>query len=337
MIELILQFLQQTIIINLRKIEHLFKLLLLAPIVIPISLFADSHYLFPSDIVDQAERTHNEAERSERFETQREWSYPDQSETNARGKIVPGKAPSHYPQSEHYKYDDFNADSSSSLSYPPAENTGRSFPAAGHKDLHYDARNTQQYPYQDSAKYQDRKNLQSLKPTDSRTYSQHKYAQENYADSYENRNSTESYPNLLFPGDVQADRQFIHPKYRTLPYQSRNQSQGSIRPQGQIRYIPVPVYGVPGTLPGTVPGVVTPGNMVPGYSHLNPNYSGFNNYYGAPPFMPVNPFNNFLYPGNPFGSMYNNYGNNSFNNMPFRNPNFLAPGLYMPNTYPTSR
>lgn len=369
MIELKTEFFPQAITMSLRNTDYLLMLFLLAPLAFPLSLFADNHYMFPSDVVDEAEQTNVELEGSNRYATQREWSYPEETSTDARGKVISGKTSlyyskdyrsiggqssphqvepnygsSRYPEPDQYKYDNFNAKTPPANplpANPSAYNNSRLHSPDGQGDSQYNAPDIHQYPYESDYKYPRRRNFQQVMPVDPMAFPQPEYVQENYNGNYdgniETRDSNQPYPNLLFPGDIDADKQFMNPKYRALTerYRYGRQAQQLTAP-GQVRYVPVPVYGVPGTLPGTVPGVVTPGNMVPGYSHLTPNYSGYNNYFGTP-FMPVNPFNSYMYPGNPFGSLYNNYGNNSFSNMPFTNPNYMMPGLSMPGMFSPSK
>jgi hypothetical protein len=67
-----------------------------------------------------------------------------------------------------------------------------------------------------------------------------------------------------------------HYNYPAPGYGSESHTPGRYAPdryQYPVQAIPVPVFTLPGTLPGTVPGVVTPSNMVPGFSHLSPDYS----------------------------------------------------------------
>lgn len=344
----------------LHKNVYLLTLTLTVPLLASGPLLAESHFMFPSDVVDKAERMHLEREGSNRYETQREWSYPGDSERKQLNSPSPGQSSSYYPEhhisidgqrvqqpartrsesgygissypeSEHYKYDDFNANASTS--YPAADNRGVSSSLNSTVDYQYDAQRLQRSQTQIHEQSFKGKKHKAQAPVNATSYPRPEYAQDKYDDRFKHQNTHSSYPNLLFPSDIEVEKQFMHPKYRGF----KNPQQGHRSPQAnvpnQIRYVPVPVYGVPGTLPGTVPGVVTPGNMVPGYSHLSPNYySGYNNFMGSP-FMPMNPYNNFSYPGSPLGSFYNTYGNN----MPFTYPNYMVPGLSVPGLFPGNR
>lgn len=175
-----------------------------------------------------------------------------------------------------------------------------------------------------------------------------------------------SYPHLLYPSDMEKNQRLSQAKsynpnsfspYNSLPYNDDAKN---------VKYVPVPVYSVPGTLPGTVPGVVTPGHMVPGYSHLSPDYAygsdlvnhqlsnqnslnqrglnrqllngkGFNKK-AISPFMGTqyNPMSGMgLFPGgsNPFDSFYKSFDNQTHSTSPFAAPGSMLPGFSIPNMF----
>ena len=198
-----------------------------------------------------------------------------------------------------------------------------------------------------------------------------------FSTEIENKKQSEyrsPYPNLLYPTDMESRRHTINKNSNrpdSYSFNSSYPSRGYDRTrefdryveennqQVEIRYIPVPVYRVPGTLPGTVPGVITPANMVPGYSHLSPNYQRgdtFSDIQRQPlsyssrlnrrsstknnirSFMGTgyNPLSGMgVFPGgsNPFDSFYKSYETPSQSLTPFISPTTSIPGFSLPNLF----
>lgn len=274
-------------------------------------VYAQSNYLFPSDIIDQAEQSHYDIGRESRYETNKQWVYPNASQFNNNKHTYSGSsqkfranyhdipelnASTHeknhyqssqyqreniqsfnnklgsgvdwYSESERYKYGDFKSDParpspvqpsfsnqkylSQRIGQQPEFSAGARYPGDNRNHLYaaYDVQNRHQTSY--------RKQFNNM--------------------GYEKKSLPHS--DFLYPGDLD-ENQWSKRKgsYNSNPfnfnsfdsYPDTTQEGDYNRQKVQIQYIPVPVYSIPGTLPGTVPGVVTPGNMVPGYSHLSPN------------------------------------------------------------------
>lgn len=324
---------------------------------LPTISFADNHHLFPSDILDQAEKESYKQERTERYLTERQWSYPGKFDDNMRqnsdtsyypdtnqyitidGKPVsdstsPQYDSSQYPISDHHKYGGLNSNTT-----PNYHSTTDTMGTVSERQQPYDPafNQTGQSKYPPALKY----------PGQAITYPQNNYGTQGYnrnkpAGSVYDTNYGKSHSNLLFPSDVESSKQ--QNKKRFEPFANQfNKQQEINQPKETIRYVPVPVYNVPGTLPGTVPGMVTPSNMVPGYSHLNPynsnpgfgsfpfNNYGTNNLWGGQ-YNPFSPFGTMPGIGNPFSSFYNS-DYNSFNSMPFAYPGYMMPGLSSPDMF----
>jgi hypothetical protein len=197
------------------------------------------------------------------------------------------------------------------------------------------------YPKSEHYKYDDFTKYSDMKP---------KYADEvkrslKGSDFYSTLRET-SHNTILYPSDLEPKKKPKPIKYKSYqkeydqwPYDSeypgeRQQDIAHQEVKEKIRYIPVPVYNIPGVLPGTVPGLVTPPNMVPGYSHLSP-YSSRNiasdklsgNY---------NPFTGFGgYPlmGYPMNNLYQNYGSDNLSLFPFGASDLLMPGFSLPEMF----
>ncbi|MCW8931632.1 MAG: hypothetical protein OQL19_15545 [Gammaproteobacteria bacterium] len=236
-------------------------------------LYAQSNYLFPSDIIDQTEQSQYELGREARYAEQRQWVYPQVRQSSGNKPVYPGSnqnKPRQYQnfqnqseqirtyensdwveESDHYKYDNFELNNSQSSfqtqkdhygnAQQPDSFSGGSFYASDHNTKPIAQ---QKYGTRDSSYYSNVRSSESNHPSNK----------------------------LLYPSDLEVNRNLTN--YNGY-HSYNNQGQQFAQKQNnvQIQYVPVPVYRVPGTLPGTIPGVVTPGNMVPGYSHLSPNSS----------------------------------------------------------------
>jgi hypothetical protein len=344
---------------------------------------AANNFLFPSDIVDQAEQFQHEAARNLRYMTQRQVSYPQIPQSSGKKPVYIGEGRAYgrsqprprfqqrepdfrhadmannwFDNSEQhkpkqYKYDDFQQKPSQNVSarynypkqysYPPSQSQRQSY-----------------YPMNMS------NNLPRYLPNNKFGQKAVQTYQNNFAppmmDMMVPRQAFDSYSNILYPSDLESKRytrgnqglqsQRFNSQNRYVEYNSQGDN---------IKYVPVPVYGVPGTLPGTVPGVVTPGNMVPGYSHLSPGYQynnlaatglGRNNgllnrnsHKRLNPFLgSYSPFSTLGsgldngmggFPGlsNPFDSFYKSYGHDANNTKPFGSPESMVPGFSMPDMF----
>ncbi len=324
---------------------------------------AANNYLFPSDVMAQAERYPYENERGGRYTEQRQWIYPETLKEPGSNpyyskpdQYIPAdhkpvskgqafqnqnyryysedrqkqylqeqylqkqylqKQPEYsayksepFGQSEYYKYSNLKSNNSQTYRYPENNNAANSSASFKDKPYSYEPNSYKSYNYNS-----DESTQQNVYPALSRPARQ--IRQKRY-----NR----SYPELLYPSDMEAGQRFTNNnKY------VRN-SDYAYSDDRQIQYVPVPVYTVPGTLPGTVPGVVTPGNMVPGYSHLSPQKNNSNPFLG----QQFNPLTGMgLFPGgsNPFDSFYKTYGSHSKNISPFASPESMFPGLSIPNMF----
>lgn len=354
---------------------------LLVSLCIPVLLWAiplqaGNNYLFPSDITDQSEQAVYDTERANRYASQRTWAYPENNSLNPNHQgrqtynedqyiTIDGQA-SPYQMQPEYDHSNFN-------------NAERS------KNIDYDSGRVKNYRSVNKVPELTQPNIPQYNTSSGSTgmpaytrkqYQGEKFPGEKYADDFGNRMYEQTmemgqtaYPgntgtrnkatyyrrmnsNLLYPGDVEPVNRFLGKSNEIMQYQPPVQTQQP-KQKNQIQYVPVPVpvYRVPGTLPGTVPGLITPSNMVPGYSHLSPynNYgsSGYGspNYgssgYGSPNFgglnnpfgMPYNSAPGFgTFPGmgmgNPFGNTFNNYGNNPYGGSPFTMPGLMGPGFF---------
>ncbi len=356
--------------VNYRWMPGSFAVSLLA-VTLPVS--AETNYLFPSDIIDQTEQTQYETGRTDRYATQRNWAYPEVSKSSgkkpsysehytghdAQSAFEDKNRPRHHPEdarmkwfedSAHYKYDNFK----------PAQ-TNKQYQQPYRNKQTYNS--AQSYPGEqlpENAYYSDRKNNRQFEARNYRSVRQN--APLNYTQNSSNNRGNEQdrysrpYPNLLYPSDMEAPKNSDRRKaYSMNSFSSNGYNRGSSpmrRAQNmQIQYVPVPVYSVPGTLPGTVPGVVTPGNMVPGYSHLSPVYNYAlpgtsmlnrnrlnNNAFGNLMGTPYSPMTGMgVLPGvtNPFDSFYKIYDNDSRHNRSFTTPETMVPGFSMPDMFST--
>ncbi len=312
--------------------------LIMSGLFLPVTLFAQSSYMFPSDITDPSEKTKVDAERVQRYESERKWIYPDEKNiSRQRQNSEPQNSyenssnGSEYPRSEHYKYDDFSNRNSSKADYRDVQDrhtyTDRQSQSS---ESHYD---NSQSRYQSESRYQPEQRYQSersLQPDRSHQRNNNSYQQDNNNRQFDNLyQSDNSYfpqtsgaiyvSDLIKKPEGQAKRFFPEKddigQYRARAKQPFNNSinkfeKATDQVQSQIRYIPVPVYTYalpPGTLPGTVPGIITPPNMVLGYSHFSPSYGSYNS----------SPYSLYSLPGtggvpvvNPYATMFPDYGGN---------------------------
>ncbi len=314
-------------------------------------LYAQSAYLFPSDILDQSEQLQNDAQSAQRYESQRQWVYPDEvSEQNyiqkSRGNVsYPEKEHkpeyysaeqnniiSDYPRSDHYKYDDFGSKTylNPSKSRPEQRKTPSYNQTQGQFETQSHYKSSPRRQYQAEQQYQSEPVYQSQPQPEYRSYQ--KPPKELYVSDLINKPVRQS--RRFFP-EKNAPASYGKSIQKHMERAGNNSNQRVRQAQTQIHYIPVPVYsyGVPGTLPGTIPGVLTPPSMVPGYSHLAPAYSsyGLTQY---PPAMPYYPYGQRNLPMlNPNTMHYKTYGNNSGGYIPF-NPVNTFPGIStLPNIF----
>ncbi len=320
--------------------------LIMSGLFLPVTLFAQSSYMFPSDITDPSEQTKVDAERAQRYESERKWVYPDEKNISAQRQYSQPQNSyenssngSEYPRSEHYKYDDFSNRNSSEDQGRHTYEGRRYQPSESHYDnsqSRYQSEPSFQSEsrYQPEQSYQSERSLQSNRShqRDNNSYQRdtNSYQQDNNNRQFDNRyQSDNSYfpqtsgaiyvSELIKKPEGQAKRFFPEKgdigQYRARAKQPFNNpinkfEKATDQVQSQIRYIPVPVYTYalpPETLPGTVPGIVTPPNMVPGYSHLSPSYGSYNS----------SPYSLYSLPGtggvpivNPYATMFPDYGGN---------------------------
>jgi len=366
--------------------------------------YAQNNYLFPSDIIDQGEQFQYDLGRDNRYESQRQWVYPNSSEFSERREIYPDanqvtSSNRAFKESQSYSNQGYSNQSFQNKSYPDQSFQSQSFKNHSYQnqDRQFKPSNlmldnswpsesrmnqgvvengynevgrntfdtntsiTNRYP-QNNVRGPQYPGQSPINRYDS-IRSQNPYTSSNYAQRPERQNE------YVYPGDLNNGRSsqlnyngsnpFSFDSFGTFDepeqYQQKHNNENV-----QIRYIPVPVYTVPGTLPGTVPGVVTPGNMVPGYSHLSPskNRTGLNsnsfdqnqypdlkrhkksknNQNAFSPFTglqynPLSSMSSFSGNSNPFDSFYKIYDSQSTNTKPFSAPDFLIPGLSMPSMF----
>ncbi|MCU7940511.1 MAG: hypothetical protein KZQ64_04815 [gamma proteobacterium symbiont of Bathyaustriella thionipta] len=309
------------------------------------SVSAGTKYLFPSDVIDQSEQAQYDIERVERYESQRNWYYPQEQSRVEKNIFYPEskqfqirKKSSWYEQSDHYKYDDFNLNTlpGGQIHQPEQYYPTNDF----NRETQYQKDN---YPKQYSVEQP-----RNIRPPAATNKMQQRYIPESfrkpvYASDFDANGYITNKPSVnMNPYTVPS---YDSPLYKNEAYNSRpnyDWTNDNGKQQVQIQYVPVPVYKVPGTLPGTVPGIVTPGNMVPGYSHLSPNYEHSkkksNNSKGMYDVMgsPYNPFSGFgIFPGdsNPFNGLYKSYNNSSENGFPFLSPDTMIPAFSKPEAF----
>lgn len=384
------------------KNKILLMIILLVPLLLAMPVYAENSYLFPSDIIDQSEQSEYDVGRASRYAAQRKWAYPETSQTSEKKVFYPDfseystidsqpvaaqhqarpyqsqsyqsqdkhKQPRYnnmdsgsklFDDSEYYKYSNFKANSphtsQAELPYIPEEAPPL---VQFSRELRYPGGN---YVNQPGGRNIEREMKKDFVP------------QTEYIDQ---RKYVQSYPNLLYPSDMEINRRsvninshspnsFSSSSFPANSFPVKNdygRERDPTRPDTRIQYVPVPVYNVPGTLPGTIPGVVTPGKMVPGYSHLSPdyNYSGLNSVFrgsgfpgsgllyglqdqrlfnnrsfnnsGLSPFLGLqyNPLTGqgiFSGESKPFDTFYNHSQSIS----PFASQNSMVPGFSVPNIF----
>lgn len=321
----------------LKQIIQLVLLLVTTP------LYAETDHLFPSDIIDQAEQATYDTKRADRYENQRVWTYPEkpysgrsgQSESmqsNYPGDYAIDKQPLSYQTQPNYesnrsveseRYRNSANNPNRFWDSKPLDTIPERYPSSFHRGSQSaqfpKTTGRQNYPGEE---YINRfgkgmsEQVMKMEPMNNSMNSGGEYGQK--------------YPNLLYPSDLKPESSSSGLKNETMRFQAQEPFEQA-RSKDQIRYVPVPVYGAPRTLPGTIPGVITPGSMVPGYSHLSPNYNygGLNNVLGSPYYPPMG-FSPFSGMGNPFGNVYNNSWNNPQHGWPLTTPHFMGPGFNTP-------
>ena len=334
--------------------NRLFILLLFTFLfVLSMPLHAGNQYLFPGDIFVQPEQTQYDAGRIKPYKNQSHWRYPQESDTLEKNtfyseynqyEAMDGQSLYedqqfrqelfNRKQSDHYKYDDFNS-TIPQRSY--TDQPVQSYPANNFdQEMHFPGDNYLRQP--ENIQYRNIKSPVSVNKIPQRhvieTFRKPVYVTDIKLDKY----LTNKYPVNMNPNEFPANNYFPtgsnNPLYGSKVNPGRRNDYG--RQQVKIQYVPVPVYTVPGTLPGTVPGMVTPGNMVPGYSHLNPNYNFNKNdrhMDELDSFMDsqYNPFSGLsVFPGtsNPFNSIYKSYGHSSQKGWPFLSPETIGSGIF---------
>ena len=315
------------------KLNDSFRFLMsTACFLLPMTTLADSPNLFPSDIIDQEEQKELVQKRSERFYSQRQWSFPEKT-----------KNPPQYPPNQQY----ITIDGKPVQNGKTADYGNKKYPASDYYKGYqnnmsdqpvYDARQNVYYPNPGGTANGAIQNPAGQNPSVVETYGQplHYPSQVDTAGGSADVGGAHYIPpahgNLLFPSDVESRNKPKNKRFEPFAGDIEQRHQSG-RNREEVRYVPVPVYNVPGTLPGTVPGMVTPSHMVPGYSHLNP----YNSHYGMNSLPFVNPWNSYYSPfssfgvpgGNPFTSFYNS----NYNYFPFSGPGYLMPGLSMPDMF----
>ncbi len=298
-----------------------------------------NNYVYPSDIAEQSEQYQYRTEREDRYAGQREWAYPK--------AFKESDSESYYSNTEQYLSND---------NYPAPERqqfqnkTNRYY--SGDRQVqylqnqpdYYDTDKQDLFGHSEHYKYSNfGSNSPGLNKSEAYRYPEQEKSGYNYisqSDAQGNnypalsrparhirqKRYNRPYPQLLYPSDMEAKTRFAKRNKYSRDYEP------SYRDDRKIQYVPVPVYSVPGTLPGTVPGVVTPGSMVPGYSHLSPNKNNLNPFLGLQ-YNPMSAPGLFPEGGNPFDSFYKTYGNHSKNMSPFASPESMFPGLSIPNLF----
>ncbi len=262
--------------------------------------YAQSNYLFPSDIIDQGEQFQYDLGRVDRYENQRQWVYPNTFEFSQRNEIYP-QANSATLRNEAYEENRIY----SNQSYPNSD-----YQSQGE---HY------QYG-------QFKPN--NLMQENNEWPSEPRYAQGTVKNRYEEfrRNpfdantsvTSRTFPNEIrgpqYPGETQRHYDSVRPQqtfqesFRT-PYTTSNYAQ---RPVQQSEYV--------------YPGDVSNGDR------SQPVYNGTNPFTGLQ-YNPMSSMSSFPENSNPFDSFYKIYDSQSTNTKPFSAPDFLIPGLSMPSMF----
>ncbi|MCP3849608.1 MAG: hypothetical protein GY694_05140 [Gammaproteobacteria bacterium] len=375
--------------------------------------YAQSNYLFPSDIIDQGEQFQYDLGRVDRYENQRQWVYPNTFEFSQRNEIYPQAnsatlrneayeenriySKQNYPnsdyqsQGEHYQYGQFKPNNlmQENNEWPSkpryAQGSEPRYAQGTVKNRYEEFRRN---PFDANTSVTGRTFPNEVRgpqyPAETQRHYDSIRPQQTFQESFRTPYTTSNYAQrpvqrseYVYPGDVSnGDRSqpvysgtnpFSFDSFGTFnepaQHQQNHNQQKHNNENVQIRYVPVPVYTAPGTLPGTIPGVVTPGNMVPGYSHLSPstNRSGFNSFeqnsfkqneypdfkrykkqkskqsafnpFTGLQYNPMSSMSSFSENSNPFDSFYKIYDSQSTNTKPFSAPDFLIPGLSMPSMF----
>jgi hypothetical protein len=217
-------------------------------------LFAEEHYIFPSDIVDQSEQAQFDQQLAQRYIKERQWRYPQYvQEVNKDYNNNTNKYSVDYQRNK-LSINSSSLNQTQRYSYVMPKNKAYlEDKAAYYNPSPYRTKQTYTTPsnvlikqkwQRKSDRYQDHSRI--LYPSD-------------LINSYNNRR-----------GKFYAEQGSYSNSLQKPPLMEYQKQRKNVNP---IRYVAVPMYGVPRTLPGTVPGIITPRNMVPGYSHLSPNYN----------------------------------------------------------------
>ncbi len=286
-------------------------------------LFAEEHYMFPSDIVDQSEQAQFDQQLAQRYIKERQWRYPQYvQEVNKDYNSNANRYPVDYPRNK-------LGISSSSLkqtqkySYiTPKNKTSSEDKATYYNPLSYRTKKMYTVPSNVSIKqkwqrksdrYQEHSPI--LYPSD-------------LVNTYDNRR-----------GKFYAEQGSYSNSLQKPPLMEYQKQRKSVKP---IHYVAIPMYGVPRTLPGTVPGVITPRNMVPGYSHLSPNYNSpdrLNTYHNGIINFPgiqhnLSPTLDAFSQGSKlFNSAYEQYNHHSDVDYQFPLSESMQPNLLMPSMF----
>jgi hypothetical protein len=240
--------------------------LLLFVLLFSMSLQAETRYLFPSDIIDQAEQAIYNANRTDRYIAQRKWVYPKDIRTD--GWPV-DKIPT--PINTNVQYD------------------GQRYPNLLYvSDIEPDNHSNRwknkaiQYSFQNQGRqgYPNLRYASDIEPDNRSTRRKNKAIQY----SFQNQ-GRQGYPNLRYVSDIEPVNRSARLKSKAMQYSLQKTKE-------QSRSIPAPLFppyqrNAPRMLPGIFPGIIVP----PGYSHFGPNYNygGLNNMF----YNQYNPFTRY--------------------------------------------
>lgn len=247
------QFIQLVFEYKFPKDNYVTKLLLLILLLCTTPLYAETNYLYASDINDNTRQGIYNAKRANYYTIQRNEAYPNNIMTDVQLK----NQKYFYPERKNYNTIDRQVDEISA--HVPYNSLNRIPP-------------DYQYPVKD---YVDR-------------LGNHVFKQSIGIDriimpTKMDEQYKQMHPNLLYVSDLIPSRHSIKQKSKTMRYEFQNQP-GYPNTRDPIRYIPAPIYSVPGMLPGNIPGIMTQRNLIPGYNHFRPNYNygDLNNIPGTP-------------------------------------------------------
>ena len=253
-------FVAQLISLVFKKIffmEFLFFALLF-----PMSLAAETSYLFPSDMIKQAKQATYETKSAQRYSSPRYGIYPKDIRTNT---WPVDKIPAHIPT---YTTQNASRHNPAQIDRYPANEKINQFNKHIYKPslkmapiptpMERDEQYTQKYPH---LLY-----VSDLKADNDLTSKKSKVMQ--YSSQIHSR---QEYPNLLYASDIEPDRRLSNQKANNIQYSLHKTKE-------QKRLIPGSLFSpyqrnAPGMLQGVFSGAISPG-----YTYLSPyNDGGLNN------------------------------------------------------------